>query len=70
MGGWGSVSYWFDLARQRVERVVLGQLIVAGQWSGRSGCRGWSEILPAARRAQDDKRGMRAREGMELKSVA
>jgi hypothetical protein len=65
---WGSVSCRFDLARgQRVERVALGEWVVAGQWLRRGGCRGWGEIL---RCAQDDKRRKRARRGMGLKLVA
>jgi hypothetical protein len=39
---------------------------VDGQLLRRGGCRGWGEIL---RYAQDDKRGMRVREGMGLKLV-
>jgi hypothetical protein len=62
---WGSVSCLLDLVRG--QRVALGEWVVAGQWSWRGGCRGWGEIL---RCAQDDKRGMRAREGMGLKLVA
>jgi hypothetical protein len=70
------VNCLFDLARgQRVERVVLREWVVAGQWSRRGGCRGWGEILSGkagtfGRYAQDDKRGMRVREGMGLKLAA